>query len=1700
MATQQELSRRADERETAVVPLDQINVSDLGAGRKAIDDWLRSISGGYITLDRLLTVAGALPIVGNVLAAIDAVCDVIALIKNRSQSTAETLLDWVSLGINLIGIIPIPPGTAAARMSLRPALHLVRSKLKQAGADLGEAVVVLLADHLNATIAGEIDKFVQGAKAKLPGVLDECGKMAQGLAGSMSGALRRLATGQVFDTTVVPEPPRHDPEARYASLWGAIGWFRDTAVRTAQGAANAVGGAVMQHTGLGAEAGRQLQHWAGRLDALGADAKQKLKGLGDAGTSMTIGWLLARLEAAVLRFAARKRPGMANVNASTTARHDRQKGEGQLEGRNNELVKGVGEANRCKNCAKDATGGSIRFATGSETLLHTDFSLPGHLPIVWQRCYHSRLGACDHPRHRAGRIDTAQPAYLGARWTTPYTTRIEQQPDGSLHYLAADGRTHRFPALAGPVDGQPGQTHHDPIEDLTLGRGNDGLLILSHGRELVETFELAPAFWRKGRPQTARRHVHYRLAGQRDRDGHAITLAYRHEDGQLSDIVSAEAHVSTAVDVQGRIRSLWLVQDGRAVRQLAAYAYDESADGSSDLVAAEDENGERWQYAYLPEADNGAAAAAASSTHLLARYTDRTGRAIHLQWMHEDGFDVPLRAAHGAQARAWHERAEDGSFETTLVWNRHIRLVTIIDALGAETRHYFDHQGYTYRIVHPVVEASDGRRFEHEEWFFRDASKNIVKHLHPDGTQDRYAYDARGNLVSHIRPDDSVVHFAWDAMDNLTGILDAEGHAWQRRYDGHHLVEETDPLGHKTRYANDAHGLPVEITDAKGGKKKLAYDAAGQLTAYTDCSGKTSRWAYDARGRLVKATNAAGETTQYHYGDGDPADGDGGDGGIPGAARRGQLARIVHPDGTQERFAHDAEGRLLAHRDALQRETRYAYGPAGLIDQRMDANRHTVDYDWDRLGRLVALHNENGRVHRFSYDAADRLLAETHFDGARTRYRYTPETGVLHQIEQGDALTQFAFDPMGRLLGREAMLLVAAGDGQDGQARSADRKSLRQERYAYDGNGRLVDARNADVHLQWHHDPVGNVHTEHHHYLFDARGRRSGQALTAVWRHRYDELGERIETVRPDGHRLGWLRYGSGHVHGLMLDETEALQIERDDLHREVLRTQGNRLAEARRYDPAGRLAAQVLRAVGAGAGAGENPRTFQLTRRYEYDRAGQLSAIADSRRGALSYRYDPVGRLLQAHARLGTETFAFDPASNMLDTAEAASSGSSSSPARTPAILDNLIRDYAGTHYDYDARGQMVRRLRNGEATRFKWDAFGRMTEAYTREVRTLFAYDPLGRRILKRSEPTLIDSDDFEGTPAWRQAYWREMRERGLGATVYGWDGDQLAWESDTRHARTLHYVFEPGGFVPLVQAATAQRMTEVLLARPAQATATYAGDGGLYDLDLDPLYSGEYAPGLDDEGEPPPPLQDIHYYQCDHLGTPMELTDAHGEIAWEAHYKAWGEAQLTISEAAKKAGLKNPIRFQGQYFDEETGLHYNRYRYYDPHSGRFTSKDPIGLLGGLNLHQYASNSNEWIDPLGLAGNRANRRAGQILQDQQAASGGHAYSRHGAHTTMPQQEHRAITGIPPDNPCPRRPRPINSTRFLSNVDQLDAIQRATQAMERNGTDAETIDMGRAIGEGYRAGGGCPATTTKARVVRGPNGIVTAYPILPPP
>lgn len=163
---------------------------------------------------------------------------------------------------------------------------------------------------------------------------------------------------------------------------------------------------------------------------------------------------------------------------------------------------------------------------------------------------------------------------------------------------------------------------------------------------------------------------------------------------------------------------------------------------------------------------------------------------------------------------------------------------------------------------------------------------------------------------------------------------------------------------------------------------------------------------------------------------------------------------------------------------------------------------------------------------------------------------------------------------------------------------------------------------------------------------------------------------------------------------------------------------------------------------------------------------------------------------------------------------------------------------------------------------------------------------------------------------------AFGRRIEKTVDGQTTeFLWQGERLIAESAQSRYRT--YIYEPGSFRPLAM--------------------------------------------LDGEG----PLKATpFYYQLDHLGTPQELTDFSGEIMWSAKYRAYGNlAALDVSN------IDNPLRFQGQYYDAETGLHYNRHRYYNPTTARYLTPDPVKLAGGLNNYQYVPNPTGWVDPLGLS-----------------------------------------------------------------------------------------------------------------------------------
>ncbi|WP_200877001.1 RHS repeat-associated core domain-containing protein, partial [Taylorella equigenitalis] len=328
-----------------------------------------------------------------------------------------------------------------------------------------------------------------------------------------------------------------------------------------------------------------------------------------------------------------------------------------------------------------------------------------------------------------------------------------------------------------------------------------------------------------------------------------------------------------------------------------------------------------------------------------------------------------------------------------------------------------------------------------------------------------------------------------------------------------------------------------------------------------------------------------------------------------------------------------------------------------------------------------------------------------------------------------------------------------------------------------------------------------------------------------------------------------------------------------------------------------------------------------------------------------LSYRYDPIGRLINAKGPLGEETFSFDPAHNILSKEHSASSTyqhqtENTLPSGISKVMGNLLRHIAGSHFDYDQRGNLIKKESDKGIQTFDWDGFNQMKSSTFRGARagsrldTQYRYDVFGRRIGKR----VVD------------VRTKEVLEQ----TLYDWDGltiasedrigEQLAVQAQIRKeahseirklSSEVQYLYEDGEFVPLVQYTN---------------SATVG------------LGYGSFGGGSGGAGSSSPA---VYHYVNDQIGTPQILMNAEQEVVWEAQAKAWGDT--IISAPVSDDGVINNHRFQGQYFDAESELHYNTFRYYDPEIGRFISLDPIGLLGGINLYQYAPNPVEWIDPWG-------------------------------------------------------------------------------------------------------------------------------------
>ncbi|WP_191490210.1 RHS repeat-associated core domain-containing protein [Pseudomonas sp. FEN] len=749
-----------------------------------------------------------------------------------------------------------------------------------------------------------------------------------------------------------------------------------------------------------------------------------------------------------------------------------------------------------------------------------------------------------------------------------------------------------------------------------------------------------------------------------------------------------------------------------------------------------------------------------------------------------------------------------------------------------------------------------------QTWKFEwNDERQLLGATDPQGGRHQFSYDEAGNLSASVDPLGRSESTLWLEHWSLPLVeTDAAGSSWQYRYDPRgNCTHETDPLGQVTQYRFDAQGQVVEIIDATGKSKTLQWNDLGQLIRHIDCSGSPTTFSYDRRGHLQVVTDALGERVTYQH------------------DAQGRLLQSQLPDGRVEQYLRDGSGQLTGYVDPAGHSTGYQYDRRGQVRQRIDAHGRQVQFGYDAYGRLQTLTNENGESYRFAWDAGDRLTEQRDLDGSARCYGYDVLDNAI-RVEYvpapfGNGLALVPAQPVAPIvhqLERDKAGRLIAKVTDDGRTE-----------YAYDALDQLTtitftDNDGNEQKLGFAYDALGQLLEE--------------QSAAGSLRHHYDELGNLLQTQLPDGRWLNRLYYGSGHLHQINLDGRVISDFERDRLHREVSRTQGQ-LSTRSEYDRVGRLRSRLRRP------SSQPPALPAPAQKYfDYDPSDNLIGRLDRqprRDQRQLLHYDATGRIIasQDSVQGQSETFAYDAAANLLD-GPSASAG---------LVVHNKLLTYQDKRYRYDAFGRMVeKRSGSHRLQRFAYDAEHRLIEVRNqdgaRETIVRMSYDPLGRRIGK----TEHDNHGYR-----------------LGETRFTWDGLRLLQEH--RNSQTSLYLYADDGYEPL---------------------ARVDGSGA---------------------------LQKVRYYHNDLSGLPEQLTEADGATVWQARYRVWGN---TLEEIREPYYIEEQnLRFQGQYLDRETGLHYNTFRFYDPDVGRFTTPDPIGLAGGLNLYQYAPNPFGWLDPWGWA-----------------------------------------------------------------------------------------------------------------------------------
>ncbi|WP_326598155.1 DNA/RNA non-specific endonuclease [Streptomyces sp. NBC_01803] len=825
--------------------------------------------------------------------------------------------------------------------------------------------------------------------------------------------------------------------------------------------------------------------------------------------------------------------------------------------------------------------------------------------------------------------------------------------------------------------------------------------------------------------------------------------------------------------------------------------------------------------------------------------------------------------------------------------------------------------------------------------FTYDAQRRMTGWQDRNGYWYRYEYDPEGRCVFATGTDRALEwRYAYDPESHRTTVVNSLGDTTVYQFnDSFQLVAETDPLGNTTTKEWDRYDRALTITDPLGRTTRYGYDEAGRVEAITrpdgaeiniahnelglvtelrDADGTVWQQSYDAAGHRAVLVDPAGNRTRYtHHANGGlrtvtDALGNTTHLRVDGA---GLVTMATDPLGEAIRYERDALGRTVRIVDPLGAETRLGWTVEGKVSRRTGPTGAEEAWEWDAEGNLLAHTDANGGITSYSYGPFDLPVSQTGPDGARYLFSRDTELRLTSVTDPTGRTWNYEYDAAGHLTaeqdfdGRVTTYTVDA----IGQVTARTNAAGQSVRLTYDALGHVIRKTTAEGGtLSYAHDAAGRVVRAASPDVdltrtYDPLGRLITETVNGrTLTLSHDALGQLASRITPTAHTSTWTYDPVGRPLSLTSGD-HTLGFDHDPTGRETRRRIGASLVLTQSWDPVGNLANQVLAHQPASEAANSGRVLHQ--RNYSYRPDGYLTACSDPG-GNTRYTLDIVGRVTGVDSPVGSESYTYDARGDQTAASWTATESQREAIGERVHRGGLLLRS-GRIRYEYDAAGRVILRQkknlsRKPDTWRYTWDSEDRLTDVTAPDGTVWrYLYDPFGRRVAKQRLGADGETVAEEVSFTWHDAILIEQKA------------------SSDAGADTVTHTWDYKGFQPVAQ-------TE----RPLEYSDQAEFDRRFFAI------------------------------VTDLVGSPTHLVTDTGDAMRLPHTTLWGAATTDPGGAPL-----TPLRFPGQYADEETGWHYNYQRHYDPCTARYTSPDPLGLTPAPNPYTYPHNPYRWIDILGLS-----------------------------------------------------------------------------------------------------------------------------------